>query len=96
MKVSFVENSKLSKIFSSKPQVGQNVALHALCMCMCVCVCVCVSVHLLHNYAWILADIYILIFLDNIFHLDVHYVCMLVQCFEPQGRHFTNFHYHCY
>ena len=31
---------------------------------------------------------------DDIFHLDVHYVCMLVQCFEPQGRRFTNFHYY--
>ena len=39
MKVSFVENQKLSKISSSKPQVGQNVALHALCTCMRVCVC---------------------------------------------------------
>ena len=27
--------------------------------------------------------------MDNIFHLDVHYVCMLVQHFEPQGRRFT-------
>ena len=35
-------------------------------------------------------------FLDNIFHLDVHYVCMLVQHFEPQGRRFTNFHYYYY
>ena len=34
--------------------------------------------------------------MDNIFHLDVHYVCMLVQCFEPQGRRFTNFHYYYY
>ena len=33
-------------------------------------------------------------FFDNIFHLDVHYVFMLVQCFEPQGRRFTNFHYY--
>ena len=31
---------------------------------------------------------------DNIFHLDVHYVCTLVQRFEPQGRRFTNFHYY--
>ena len=37
---------------------------------------------------------YIFIFGDNIFHLDVHYVCMLVQLFEPQGRRFTNFHYY--
>ena len=33
---------------------------------------------------------------DNIFHLDVHYVCMLIQRFEPQGRRFTNFHYYYY
>ena len=33
---------------------------------------------------------------DNIFNLDVHYVCytMRVQRFEPQGRRFTNFHYY--
>ena len=33
---------------------------------------------------------------NNIFHLDVHYVWMLVQHFEPQGRCFTNFHYYYY
>ena len=32
----------------------------------------------------------------SIFHLDVHYVCVLVQRFEPQGRCFTNFHYYYY
>ena len=34
---------------------------------------------------------------DNIFHLDVHYVCYTipVQRFEPQGRRFTNLHYYC-
>ena len=26
----------------------------------------------------------------------VHYVCMLVRRFEPQGRRFTNFHYYYY
>ena len=31
---------------------------------------------------------------DSICHLDVHYVCMLVQRFEPHGRRFTNFHYY--
>ena len=30
-------------------------------------------------------------FLDTIFHLDVHYVCTLVQRFEPQGRRFDKF-----
>ena len=34
--------------------------------------------------------------LDNIFNLDVHYICMLVQRFEPQGRRFTNFRYYYY
>ena len=32
---------------------------------------------------------YFFFFFDNICHLDVHYVCMLVQHFEPQGRRFT-------
>ena len=35
-----------------------------------------------------------LLFFDKIFHHDVHYVCMLVQRFEPQGRRFTNVHYY--
>ena len=33
-------------------------------------------------------------FFDNIFHLNIHYVCMFVQHFEPQGRCFTSFHYY--
>ena len=38
---------------------------------------------------------YFLLFLFyNIFHLDAHYVCMLVQHFELQGRRFTKFHYY--
>ena len=80
-----------------------HIVLHSYqsvqCACVYVCVCVCVCVHLLHNYAWVLealVDIHIFIFLDNIFHLDVHYVCMLVQRFEPQGRRFRNFQYYYY
>ena len=82
-----------SRYFSS-----QNISVKPHCpSLLSVCtVCVCKHVHLLHNYAWTLVDIYIFIFLDNIFHLDVHYVCMLVQRFEPQGRRFTNFHYYYY
>ena len=70
-----------------------------VCVCgVCVCVCVCVCVHLLHNMLEPLVDIYFFFFLlfDNIFHLDVHYVCMPVQRCEPQGRRFTNFHYYHY
>ena len=36
------------------------------------------------------------LFFDNIFHLNVHYVSMLVQHFELQGRCLTNFHYYYY
>ena len=41
---------------------------------------------------------FVLFLADDIFHLDVHYVCytVLVQRFEPQGRRFTNFHYYYY
>ena len=47
-------------------------------------VCVCISGIVFKN------PIAFLFFLDNIFHLDVHYVCMLVKRFEPKGRRFTN------
>ena len=59
---------------------------------MCVCVCVCASL-------CIIMLVHLSISLkkkkmDNIFHLDVHYVCMLVQHFVSQGRRFTDFHYY--
>ena len=40
--------------------------------------------------------IFFFLIADNILHLDVHYVCytMLVQSFQLQGRHFTNFRYY--
>ena len=55
-----------------------------VCMYMCVCACMCMCV----CYAWILVDVYIMCWLllvaDNIFHLDVHYVCciMLLSAFS--------------
>ena len=58
---------------------SQNISVKPHCLSLlsvCVCVCVCVCVYLLKNYAWTLVDIYIFIFLYNIFHLDVHYVCV--------------------
>ena len=48
-------------------------SVQCVCVCVCVCVYVHVRVHLLHNYALTLVDIYIWGG-DNIFHLDVHYV----------------------
>ena len=74
-----------------------HIALHShqsvqcVCVCVracvrmsaCVCACMCVCTSFLHNYAWTLVNKYIFIFLDNIFHLNVLYVCMLLQCFEP-------------
>ena len=54
----------------------------------------------LHGNCRVLLSIYTYFYIkkncDNIFHLDVRYVCMLVQRFEPQGRRFTNFHYYYY
>ena len=64
-----------------------------MCVCVCVCVCLCVCVCIFCIIMLEHLSIYTFIFLDNIFHLDVHYVCTLVQRFEPQGRCFTNFHY---
>ena len=70
----------------------ENVC-HSVCVCVCVCVCV--------YQLWKVAKTYVLAFCqtdDNIFHLDVPYVRYigLVQLFEPQGRRFTNVHYHYY
>ena len=67
------------------------------CVCVCVGVCVRACMYILHSYAWTLVDVHIMFcFSDNIFRLDVRYVCyiMLVQYFEPQCRRSTNFHYH--
>ena len=48
------------------------------------------------NYESLNSEFSFFVIADNILHLDVHYVCytMLVQSFELQGRHFTNFHYY--
>ena len=70
------------------------------CVCVCVraCVCACVrifcvatleSLSTLSVSFFLFFSFLALYFMaDNIFHLDVHYVCytMLVQRFEPQGR----------
>ena len=71
-----------------------------VCVCVCarararVCVCVCVCIFCIIMLEHL--SIYAAFFLDNIFHLDVHYMCMFVQRIEPQGRRFTNFHYYYY
>ena len=80
------------------------------CVCVCVraCVCACVrifcvatleSLSTLSVSFFLFFSFLALYFMaDNIFHLDVHYVCytMLVQCFELQGRRFTIFYYYYY
>ena len=54
-------------------------------MCVCVCVCVCFCIVMRDTLSiWFKNKNY------KIFHLSVHYVCMFVQRFEPQGRRFTN------
>ena len=64
-----------------------HIVLHSYQSVQCVCVCVCV-------FCTVMRDTLSILFFYNIFHLDVHYVCMLVQCFEPHGRCFTNVHYY--
>ena len=69
-----------------------HIVLHSHQSVQCVCVCVCIFCIIMLEHL----SIYTSSFFDNIFHLDVHHVCMLVQRFEPQGRRFTNFHYYYY
>ena len=80
-----LEDISLLRIFQLS-----HIALHSYQSVQCVCVCVCISSIVFKN------PCRYLLLLDNIFHLDVHYVCMLVQCFETQGRPFTIFHYYYY
>ena len=89
--ISLLRIFRLNHIVLHSHQSGQCV-----CVCVCaravVCMCVCIFCLIMLEHL----SIYTFIFFDNIFHLDVHYVCMLVQRFEPQGRRFTNFHYYYY
>ena len=70
-----------------------RACVHA-CVRVCGCVRACIFCIIMLEHLSIY--IYIVVFLDNVFHLEVHYVCMLVQRFEPQSRRFTNFHYYYY
>ena len=63
-----------------------------MCAGTCACACVCIFCIIMLEHL----SIYIYKKMDNIFHLDVHYVCMLVQRLEPQGRCFANFHHYYY
>ena len=58
------------------------------CVRACVCVCVCIFCIIMLEHLSIYT-FFIFYFFDSIFHLDVQYVCMLVQ-------RFTNFHYYYY
>ena len=52
-----------SQNISVKPHCPSLLSVCTVCVCVCACACVraCVRVHLLHNYAWTLVDIYIII-----------------------------------
>ena len=90
-----------SQNISVKPHCPSLPSVCTVYVCVCVCVCVCARTH-----ACVCVCIFCIIMLQHlsiytfffffidIFHLDVHYVCMLVQCFEPHGRRSTNFHYY--
>ena len=80
-----------SFLFQSR-HLKKEISYEYVHACVCVCVYVCIFCIIMLEHL----SIYPSFFLDNIFHLDVHYVCMFVQHFEPQGRRFTNFHYYYY
>ena len=71
-----------------------HIVLHSyqsverVCVCVSVCLCACIFCIAMHE------TLLISFFIYNIFHLDVHYVRMLVQRFELQGSGFTNFRYY--
>ena len=83
-----------SQNISVKPHCLSLPSVFTVCVCVCMCACVCVCACIFCIIMLEHLSIYTFFFFDNIFHLDVHYVCMLVQRFEPQGGCFTNFHYY--
>ena len=85
-----------SQNISVKPQCPSLVSVCTVCMCVCVCVRACVCVRISSIVFKNPCRNLLFFFLNNIFHLNVHYVCLLVQRVEPQGRRFTNFHYYYY
>ena len=76
-----------------------------VCLCMCACrhacmhVCVCI-LHIVMPELSLMSTLCVSFCqtADNIFHLDVHYLCYIMfdQRFELRGRHFTNLHYYHY
>ena len=52
-----------------------HIVLHSYQSVQCVCVHACVCAHLLHNYAWTLVDIYILIF-SITFFISMYIMCV--------------------
>ena len=78
-----------------------HIALHSYqsvqYVCVCVCVCIFCIIFYLNTCRYLINmyNLYTYLFWGITFPSQyVHYVCMLVQCFEPQERCFTNFHYY--
>ena len=59
-----------------------------VCACMHACMCACMRVHLLHNHAWTLADIYIMLFVCFscffliTFSILMSFICVLLCLFS--------------
>ena len=87
-------SSRIFQLSSIVRHHYQSVQCVCVCVCVCVCACACIFCIIMLEHL----SIYTLKKRKkaNIFHLDVHYVYMLVQRFEPQGRRFTNFHDYYY
>ena len=59
------------------------IVLHSYQSVQWVCVCVCIFCIVMRETLSISSSFFVVVVVDNIFHVDVHYVCMLVQRFEP-------------
>ena len=79
-------NNKSDK--ANSRHFSQNISVKPHCPSLLYSVCVCVCILQLYVPLFYKKNFY------YIFHLNVHYVCMLFQRFEPQGRRFTNVPYY--
>ena len=72
------------------------VVVVSVCVCVCVCVCMCVCLYMpepLLKCTLSMWKMYVEVWITV--SISMYVMCVtFVQCFEPQGRHFTNCHYY--
>ena len=65
-----------------------------VCVYVCVHACMCVFACASCSFAWNIVDVYVICQLLLWITVSISTGVMFVQCFEPQGRRFTKFHYY--